>query len=72
MEELLKENYLLIIICLSVISVLLFLVVLVDQLYIKKEMSDEIKELKSELQKWKNWYNKNVSPYQKQQPYFQH
>ena len=67
MEELLKDNYLLIIICLSVISVLLFVVVLVDQLYIKKEMSDEIKELKSELQKWNNWYNKNVRPYQKQQ-----
>lgn len=67
MEELLKDNYPLIIICLSVISVLLFVVVLVDQLYIKKEMSDEIKELKIELQKWNNGYNKNVRPYQKQQ-----
>lgn len=67
MEELLKENYLLIIICLSVISVLMFAVVLVDQLYIKKEMSNEIKKLKGKIQEWNNWYNINVRPYQKQQ-----
>lgn len=67
MEELLKDNYLIIIILLSVISVLLFVVVLVDQLYIKKNMSEEIKELKDIIQEWNIWYNKNVRPYQKQQ-----
>lgn len=66
MEELLKDNYLIIIICLSAISVLLFAVVLVDQFY-KKELSDEIKKQKDELQKWNTWYDKNVRPYQKQQ-----
>lgn len=63
MEELLKDNYLIIILLLSVISVLLFVVVLVDQLYIKKNM----KKLKGEIQELYNWYNKNVRPYQKQQ-----
>lgn len=66
MEELLKDNYLLIIICLSVISVLLFVVVLVDQLYIKKEMAEEIKQLKGKIQEWNNWYKLYVLPHQKQ------
>lgn len=74
MEELLKDNYLIIIICLSVITLLMFTVVLVDQLYIKKGMAEKIKkmaekirELNGALQKWNTWYNVNIRPYQKQQ-----
>ena len=74
MEELLKDNYLIIIICLSVITLLMFSVVLVDQLYIIKGMAEKIKkmaekirELNGALQKWNTWYNVNIRPYQKQQ-----
>lgn len=49
MEEVLKEYYLIIIICLSVISLLLFAIVCIDQFDIKKRMAKEIKELRSQL-----------------------
>lgn len=66
MEEFLKDNYHIIIFCLSVISILLFIVVLVNQLYIKKEMSEEIKRLKGKIGDLNNLYNKTMCSYQKQ------
>ena len=47
LEEL-KDNYL--VICLSAICLLLFVVVMIDQLDIKKGMAKEIKELKVKIQ----------------------
>lgn len=66
MEELLKDNDLLIIICLSVISLILIIVTAVDQFIIKKEMADEIRSLNKELNNWKSWYDKSVRSYQNQ------
>lgn len=76
MEELFKEHYLIIIICLSVISLLLFAIVCIDQFDIKKRMAKEIKELRSQLnnlnsdkgyanQKTQSGTQRQVTPQQK-------
>lgn len=62
MQELLKDYYLIIIVCLSVLTLILLIIVLVDQFYIKKQLREKIKEQEDALIKWRAWYNQNPKP----------
>ena len=55
MQELLKDYSLIIIICLSVLSLILLIIVLVDQLYLKKQLYEKIKEQDCELRELRKW-----------------
>ena len=59
MQEFLKNYSLIIIICLSVLSLILLVIILVDQLYIKKQLHEKIKTLEEKLHDWNVWFNQN-------------
>ena len=55
MQELLKEYHLVVIISLSALSLILLVVILVDQLYTKKRLYKKIKEQKEKLHEYNEW-----------------
>lgn len=59
MQEFLKNYSLIIIICLSVLSLIQLVIILVDQLYIKKQLHEKIKNLEEKLHDWNVWFNQN-------------
>lgn len=59
MQEFLKNYSLIIIICLSVLSLIQLVIILVDQLYIKKQLHEKIKTLEEKLHDWNVWFNQN-------------
>ena len=59
MQEFLKNYSLIIIICLSVLSLIQLVIILVDQLYIKKQLHEKIKTLEEKLHDWTVWFNQN-------------
>lgn len=59
MQEFLKNYSLIIIICLSVLSLIQLVIILVDQLYIKKQLHEKIKTLEEKLHDRNVWFNQN-------------
>lgn len=55
MQELLKEYHLVVIISLSALSLILLVVIFVDQLYTKKRLYKKIKEQKEKLHEYNEW-----------------
>ena len=60
MQELLKEYHLVVIISLSALSLILLVVILVDQLYTKKRLYKKIKEQKEKLHEYNEWFQQTT------------
>lgn len=60
MQELLKEYHLVVIISLSALSLILLVVILVDQLYTKKRLHKKIKEQKEKLHEYNEWFQQTT------------
>ncbi len=60
MQDFFKEYSLVIIISLSVLSLILLVVILVDQLYIKKRLYEKIREQEDKILKWNAWYHQTA------------
>lgn len=60
MQDFLNEYSFVIITSLSVLSLILLVIILVDHLYIKKRLYEKIKEQEEKLLRWNAWYHQTA------------